>query len=53
MNRRQVLKSVAGLTALAAVKTAAAEEFIDFTPELYAELLETGKPFMLGFLSDW
>jgi len=53
MNRRQVLKSVAGLTALAAVKPAAAEEFIDFTPELYAELLETGKPFMLGFLSDW
>ncbi len=53
MNRRQALKTVAGITALAAVKPAAANEFVEFTPELYAELLETGKPFMLGFLSDW
>jgi len=53
MKRRQLLKSVAGLAALAAVKPAAAEGFVDFTPELYAELRENGKPFMVGFLSDW
>jgi len=54
MKRRQVLKYAAGVASLATIKpSVAAEEFVDFNAELYAELLASGKPFMLGFLSDW
>ena len=54
MNRRQVLKYAAGAATLVALQPAAAsEEFVDFSPELYAEMLASGKPFMVGFLSDW
>ena len=54
MKRREVLKYAAGVATLAALKPAVASEgFVAFSPELYAEMLESGKPFMLGFLSDW
>ncbi len=54
MNRRQVLKYAAGLAAVSALQsTSAADGFIEFTPEVYAQALESGEPFMLGFLSDW
>jgi len=54
MKRREVLKYAAGIATLAAIKPATASEgFVEFSSELYAELLENGKPFMVGFLSDW
>ena len=54
MKRREVLKYAAGVATLAALKPAAASEgFVEFSPELYAEMLSSGKPFMVGFLSDW
>ena len=54
MKRRQVLKYAAGVATLTALKPAiATETFVEFTPELYAEMLANGKPFMLGFLSNW
>ena len=54
MKRRDVLKPGAGLAATAALPPASAREgFVDFSPELYSEMLESGKPFLLGFLSDW
>ncbi len=54
MERREVLKYAAGLATLAALKPAAASDgLVDFNQDLYAEMLESGKPFMVGFLSNW
>ena len=53
MKRRQVLKYIAGGATLAALKPALADEYVDFNSEAYADMLETGKLFILGFLSDW
>ena len=54
MKRREVLKYAAGLATLATLRPAAAGEgLVDFSEELYAEMLESGKPFMVGFLSNW
>jgi len=54
MKRREVLKYVAGVATLATLKPAAAGDgLVAFSPELYSEMLENGKPFMVGFLSDW
>ncbi len=53
MKRRQLLGYAAGLASLSVLKPAAAEGFTDFTPELYAQELENGNPFMVGFLSSW
>ena len=54
MKRREVLKYAAGIATLAALKpTAANDGIVEFSPELYSEMLESGKPFMVGFLSDW
>ena len=53
MKRRQILKYVAGVATLSVVPPVAAKEYIDFTPEVYAQALASGQPFMLAFLSDW
>ncbi len=54
MKRRDVLKLGAGVAAAAAFSPASAREgFVEFTPELYSEMLKSGKPFLVGFLSDW
>ena len=54
MRRRQILKYVAAAATVNALKPAsAAEGAVDFSPELYAEVLDSGKPFMLGFHADW
>jgi len=54
MKRREVLKYAAGLATLATLRPAAAGEgLVDFSEELYAEMLQSGKPFMVGFLSNW
>ena len=53
MNRRQVLKYAAGAAGLSVLNTAAAEGTVEFTPEIYSELLASGKPFMLGFHANW
>jgi len=53
MNRRQILKYAAGLSTLAIVKPAVANDFVEFSDEIYNQALEEGQPFMLGFLSDW
>ena len=48
MERREVLKYAAGLATLAALKPAAASDsMVEFSPELYAEMLENGKPCLL------
>jgi len=49
-----MIKCIAGGATLAAFKPALAEEaYVDFDRDAYSELLESGKPFILGFLSDW
>ena len=53
MNRRQMLKYIAGGATLAALKPALTESYVDFDPEAYSDMLNSGKPFLLGFLSDW
>ncbi len=54
MKRRQLLQGMAALAAFPVLQTARADGgFIDFTPELYAETLASGEPFMLGILSNW
>ena len=54
MKRREVLTYAAGLATFAALKPAAASDgLVEFSPELYAEMLENGKHFMVGFLSNW
>ena len=53
MKRRQVLKCIAGGASLAVLKPVLAEGFVDFNREAYTEMLASGKPFILGFLSDW
>ena len=53
MKRRQILKYIAGGVTLAALKPAVAEGYVEFDRDAYSEMLESGKPFILGFLSDW
>lgn len=58
MKRRQLLKYAAGISTIPVVAspivaTAAADVFVEYTPEIYTQKLESGEPFMLGFLSDW
>ena len=54
MKRRQLLKYVAASATITVLKPAtAAEGAVDFTPAIYKEALESGKPFMLGFHADW
>lgn len=54
MKRRKMLKCIAGGATLAALNPTLAEEvYVDFDRDAYSELLESGKPFILGFLSDW
>ncbi len=54
MKRRQLLRGMAALATLPVLQTAIADDgFIEFTPELYAQTLESGEPFLLGILSNW
>jgi len=53
MKRRQVLKYASGLATLCVLEPVIADPFIEFTPEIYSQALDSGEPFMLGFLSDW
>jgi len=53
MKRRQVLKYASGLATLCVLEPVIAETFTEFTPEIYSQALDSGEPFMLGFLSDW
>lgn len=54
MNRRQLMaaSSVALLMPVSAV-TAGDGERIDYSPEAYARLLASEKPFMLDFYAPW
>ncbi len=53
MKRRKMLKYMAGGATIAAIKPALAESYVDFDPDTFSEMLKNGKPFILGFLSDW
>ena len=53
MKRRQLLGNAAGMATLSMLKPAAAESYINFTPEVYEQELASGNPFILGFLSNW
>ena len=54
MKRREVLKYAAGLATLTSLTPAAASDgMVEFSSESYSAMLESGKPFMVAFLSDW
>ena len=53
VRRRHLFKYIAAITTFTALKPAAALDFVDFEPDIYKKMLKRGKPFMVGFLSDW
>ena len=53
MKRRQLLRYAAGIATLSVLTPAAAQGYINFTPEVYEQELASGNPFVLGFLSNW
>ena len=53
MNRRQVLMGCASLLAFGQFQNISAAEILDFSEEDLETAKASGKPFMLGFHTDW
>lgn len=53
MDRRTLLKCCAGLAVVACNRTTSAAESVEYSRELYEELLASGEPFLLDFAATW
>jgi thioredoxin 1 len=53
LTRRSVLALAAGAAVALNIGKAAAETFTWYTPEAHAELIATGKPYLMDFWASW